>query len=468
MHWTVQKLIEATGGQLLSGAPQDPVAEISTDTRTIGPGDCFIALCGENRDGHDFIRDAQEKGATAALVSRSKEDLVLAASNKISLVRVPDTLYGLGELARFWRLNYSIPVIGITGSNGKTSTKEMLAAILGQKRNVLKNKGNFNNLIGAPLTLLSLRPEHEAAVVEMGINVPGEMARLAEICRPTVGLITNIHPTHLEGLQSMDLIFEEKSKLWAGLGEKDLAVVNLDDERLSTCLKAIRAKTVTYSLKDGAADVRLKGEVETGNGESSFYLALGSDTVSVRLGVLGLHHVQNALGAAAAAWGLGELPEDIAQGLCSYKPVRQRMQMHRLADGRTLIDDTYNANPASMLAAVQTVSAACLGRPVIAVLGEMRELGPQSASLHRALGRKVGELGISRLVTLGELGREILAGASEGGMRPIDCMHAKSHEEAVSWIRENYLENAWIIVKGSRGMTMERVVEGLLREDGRD
>jgi len=257
----------------------------------------------------------------------------------------------------------------------------------------------------------------------------------------------------------MDTIFEEKSKLWDGLGSEDLAAINLDDDRLSKCSNRIKARAITYSLENDGAQVRLAGDVEIDENVSSFQLALGGEIVSVRLPVLGRHLVQNAVAAAAVAWGMGESPENVARGLSCYEPVRQRMQMHRLKDGRVIIDDTYNANPRSMLAAVQTVRAASHGKPVIAVLGEMRELGPESGSLHCAVGREIGKLGISRLITMGGLGREIIVGAQDAGMKPSACMHAQSHDEVVAWLREHCPEEAWIVVKGSRAMTMERVVE---------
>ena len=462
MQWTVAKLIEATGGAHLQGRTDTPVRGICTDTRTLVPGDCFLALSGENHDGHNFISAALAKHAGAVILERERPDFGLSSKPAISVIQVQDTLYALGELARYIRKQWSIPVVGITGSNGKTSTKEMLAGILGRKRQVLKNKGNFNNLIGVPLTLLSLQPHHQAAVVEMGINVPGEMLRLAEICSPTVGLVTNVHPAHLEGLESLDRILEEKTGLWSALRPEDLAVVNLDDDRLARFSATLGCRTVTYSLKDPAARVRLVGDVETTEESSVFRAKLGNDEISVRLPVLGLHQVQNALAAAAAAWGMGESPETIAEALGMHQPVVQRMQLHRLPDGRVLMDDTYNANPKSMLAAVRTVLSTSRGKPVLAVLGEMKELGPESDLLHYEVGREVGELGPGQLVTFGEKAIEIARGAMEAGMSPSACFHARTHEEAVAWIREHSLENGWILVKGSRGMRMEHIVEGIL------
>ncbi len=461
-QWTVAKLIEATRGTLLQGDPRKPIAGISTDTRGLQPADCFVALMGEHSDGHTWIPDALAKGAGALVVSEGGKERALKAPAEVAVIVVPDTLFALGETARHFRLQHSIPVIGITGSNGKTSTKEMVSAILSQRHEVLKNKGNFNNLIGVPLTLLSLQPHHSAAVVEMGINVPGEMARLVEICRPTVGLITNVHPAHLEGLHSLDEIVREKGRLWLSLGPEALAVVNLDDERLADLSKRIRAHTVTYSLQAAGAHVKLAGEVTTHEGTSAFSVTLGGERISVRLPVLGLHHVSNTLAAAAVGWGMGLAPELIAAGLARFEPVKMRMQMYRLADGRVLIDDTYNANPGSLLAAVRTVASESRGKPVVAVLGDMRELGPESALLHREVGRQIAALQISQLITFGPMTPELAGGAREAGLPASACRHAESHRQIVEWLKNDVVKDAWILVKGSRSMAMDRVVEGLL------
>ncbi|MCE5244498.1 MAG: UDP-N-acetylmuramoyl-tripeptide--D-alanyl-D-alanine ligase [Syntrophobacteraceae bacterium] len=462
MHWTVAKLIEATGGRLIRGNPDRPVGGISTDTRAIRAGDCFVALRGERHDAHDYISGALEGGAGAIVFNASRPDAAASLPEGVAAVEVADTLFALGELARYHRRRHFIPVVGITGSNGKTSTKEMVAGILSVRRNVLKNKGNFNNLIGVPLTLLGLEPQHEAAVVEMGINVPGEMERLVEIAGPTAGLITNIHPAHLEGLGSLDGILAEKGKLWAGLGEDGLAAVNLDDERLAAFAEGVAARTVRYSLKNPGADVRLAGKVDTVEGASVFQMILGDEVVSVRLPVMGIHQVQNALAASALAWGMGEDPATIVEGLAGCAAVKQRMQTHRLKGDRVLVDDTYNANPGSVIAAVRTVLSAGGGKPCIAVLGEMRELGPDSASIHRELGREIVKLGVSRLIAVGELGREIVEGAREAGL-PFDAgCHVPTHEAAVERLRESWIEGAWVLVKGSRAMAMERIVEGIL------
>ena len=463
MNWTVATLLEATRGELLSGNPATVIRAVSTDTRTLGAGDCFVALPGESHDAHRFIPHAVTLGARAVILSVPLPELA-AMARDVAFIRVSDTQYALGELARSHRKKFDIPVVAITGSNGKTSTKEMLSAIFEQTLHIVKNKGNFNNLIGLPLTLLELEPRHQLAVVEMGINVPGEMARLVEIGCPDTGVITNVQPAHLLGLESLDRILEEKTKLWTALADDGLAVVNLDDARLREFSKKLSCRSVTWSLSDPGADVRAEGEPRIRKGTTEFGIRFGpgGDIIQTSLPVMGPHHAANGLAAAAAAWGMGISPAVIAAGLAQYQPVKQRMQAHRLPGGQVLIDDTYNANPASMLAAFQTVALACGGRPFVAVLGEMRELGPDEVMLHRELGRKLASFGPSLVITCGAIGREIGVGAVEAGLPAAACHHAESHSEAASILRARMPADAWVLVKGSRGITMEEVVEEII------
>lgn len=460
MYWTTATLAEAVKGQILTGDPAASIGAVSTDTRQLAPGHCFIALVGENHNGHAFVPDAIRKGASAVIVSEWDESLLPKGSGT-AVIKVPDSLYALGEIARSHRKRFAVPVIAVSGSNGKTSTKEMIAAILSRKKRVLRNRGNFNNLIGLPLTLLELNEEHEIAVVEMGINVPGEMARLAEIGSPTVGVITNVQPAHLEGLQSLDRILREKGKLWESLGTEGLAIVNLDDPRLSRFAAGIKARKMTFSLSDTAADVYACAPVRISEKGTSFRIRFGNDEIPVALPVMGLHHAQNTLAAAAAALGTGAAPAEVAQGLADYEPIGQRMQFLQLTNGCVLIDDTYNANPGSVLAAVDAVIAASSGRPFVAVLGEMKELGEESADLHFDVGKKIGARRPGMLITLGEMGLQIRNGALAAGMDGPLCLHAQSHEEAIEFLRTRLPECAWILVKGSRVMAMERVVEGM-------
>lgn len=462
MFWSVEKLVQATGGSLVSGRFDSPVTGISTDTRQLHRGECFVALCGDRFDGHVFLGDAVSKGAGALIVSDSKVRQVAEAAKDVALVSVPDTLYALGELARFYRRHLPIPLVGITGSNGKTSTKEMVASVLSQVWQVHKSQGNFNNLIGVPLTILSIQPHHQVAVVEMGINVPGEMDRLAQIAKPTVGLITNVQPAHLEGLHSLDRILEEKGKLWLSLSPTDLAVVNLDDERLRTLSACLNTRRVTYSSKDSSADASLEGIYARAEDHTVFNIKLRDVPLRVCLRSIGYHHVHNALGAAALALGVGLSNESIVSGLNAYRPVKMRMQIHRLEDGRVLVDDTYNANPGSVLAALRTISVESGGGPIVAVLGDMKELGSQSALLHREVGEALCEVGVKQLITYGQMAREIIRGAMSRGMPSGACFHAESHQDIVETLKCCPERNSWILVKGSRAMAMERVVEGVL------
>jgi len=462
---TVAALAEAAGGEVCFGDPGARIRGISTDTRKIAPGDCFIALSGENHDGHAFVADAINKGAGAVIVS---EPPVISPDCSVAVIKVGDTLYALGELARRHRMKFDIPVIAVAGSNGKTSTKEMIAAIFSRSGEVLKNKGNFNNLIGLPLTLLGLGEGHRVAVVEMGINVPGEMERLAQIGAPTVAVITNIHPAHLEGLGSIERIMEEKGKLWKSLGPHGVAVVNLDDPMLSHFAKGIKARKITFSLNNGEADVSACSKIEVCEANTSFRMNAGGIKIPVSLPAVGLHYAQNALAAAAAALASGASAGQVEAGLAGYEPVPQRINCFKLSNGRVLVDDTYNANPRSMIAAVEAVVSASAGGPFVAVLGEMRELGPQGPALHFKVGKTIGAAKPSRLITLGDLGIEIINGARAAGLDESVCFHAADHAEAADLLRRVAPEGAWILVKGSRGMTMEKVVQAMTGTSAED
>ena len=472
---TLENILEACKGKLLSPCPVPPgklsLRAVSTDTRALRPGDCFVALEGERFDGHDFIARAVEEGASAIVAREGRAPAPF--SEGVCFVEVADTLRALGEVARYHRRRHRIPLVGITGSNGKTSTKEMLASILGLDRQVLKNRGNFNNLVGVPLTLLELEDRHGAAVVEMGINMPGEMERLVEIAEPSVGLVTNIHPAHLERLGSPRGVLREKGRLWTFLekrwtegrfeGEAPLAVVNGDDPLLTEFAGSLSLPRIVYSVSDAAARARLAGGPSCVEGRTVFQMDLDGARVEVNWALAGMHHVRNGLAAAAAALGMGESPETVARGLSVCRPVSQRMEVHRLENGSRLVDDTYNANPASVEAAVTALcenDGSRGGRT--AVLADMKELGDQAVALHRRVGRTVRRLGVDRLITLGELGREIGLGALEAGMETGDWLHADSHEDIVEALDREWAPGSRVLVKGSRTMAMERVVRGLL------
>ncbi len=462
MSWTVANVVVATQGRLLRGDGERLLSGVNTDSRSLRPSECFVALRGENHDAHRFLADAMHLDAGALVVDRKGCGAFGLPEGQAAVIEVDDTLEALGAMAAYHRRAHSLPVVGITGSNGKTSSKEMIASVLSQNRHVLKNHGNFNNLIGVPLTVLSLMPEHDVAVIEMGINVPGEMARLVRMAAPTVGLITNVHPAHLEGLRSLEDIAREKGTLWDSLGSEGIAVVNLDDEQLLHRSRYIPCGKVTFSRTNVSADVYMQGEASMEDGKSRFCMRVRGETMEIVMPVLGVHQVCNALACAAVCTCLGESLETIAGGLQKHRPVRQRMQTHFLSGGGFLMDDTYNANPASMAAALQTLAVTRGSRPSLAILGEMRELGETSPQLHADIGREVARLGIHRLITLGDLGRNIMEGALEAGMKASRCFHAEHHEQIVDFVKAGGMEGYGILVKGSRGMRMERVVEGVL------
>ncbi len=464
MTWTVGDVLAATEGRLLQGDAGQVLTGINTDSRSLEKGECFVALRGENHDGHDFLASAVNRRAGALVVDDRGWQGPSLFHGKVAVIQVSDTLEALGALARHHRRLHAVTVAGVTGSNGKTSTREMVSSILSRNHRVLKNHGNFNNLVGVPLTLLSLTPEHDVAVVEMGINVPGEMSRLAAMAEPSVGLITNVHPAHLEGLRSLEDIVREKGLLWKKLPPEGTAIVNLDDERLVPLAGELSCRKVTFSLNNPRADVHLRGKVNMDEKGSRFSLEILGKSMEVSLSVLGLHQVRNAVAAAATCTALGESADTIVAGIHGHEPVRQRMQTHRLPGEGLLIDDSYNANPASMLAALETLAAGSGSRPSVAVLGEMRELGETGPALHTQMGHDVFRLGIERLITLGQLGKCIGEGAIAAGMDSSRCIHAESHEAILNHLKSMGMDGIWVLVKGSRGMRMERVVEGILAQ----
>ena len=462
--WTLSGMVQAVRGELVGISPQEPLARVVTDTRTLAPHDVFVALKGERFDGHDFVEEAVQRGASAVIVH--KREWAHRVKDRAAVIVVDDTLRALGDLARSVRERFSLPVIGITGSNGKTSTKEMAASILSRKLKVLKNPGNFNNLIGVPLTLLELTADHQAAVIEMGINVVGEMERLVSMAQPTVGIITNIHPAHLEGLGSIDTILSEKGKLWESLPENGTAVVNADDDRLTFAARRLHIPCVRYSAAGSSADFCLDGPVAVFPGESRFRLVSPLGVAPIRLQAMGSHHVANALAAAAAAHVLGFSLEEIRAGLEAYRPVKQRLTVLKLDDGVILVDDTYNANPGSMAEAFRAVRAAAQGKPLALVLGEMRELGEASSRWHRWVGEQAAAADPALLVVLGPHAAHMVEGARNAGLLAHRCFLVSDHEEAARVVLQRLEPAHWVLVKGSRGMTMERVVERIIAEKG--
>jgi UDP-N-acetylmuramoyl-tripeptide--D-alanyl-D-alanine ligase len=454
MGWTRQEVLTATGAVAGAEPARDETFEaVCIDSRRVTPGSLFVALRGEHHDAHRFVADALRTGARAALVERVPPDV----DPRRALV-VADALRGLGDLAAAARRRQPVRVVGITGSNGKTTTKEMVANICREARfpppraAVLSTHGNENNLVGLPLTLLRLTGDEAVAVLEMGMNAPGEIARLTEIAAPDVGVITNVGPAHLEGLGSIDGVAAAKGELFAGMAREAIVAVNMEDERVVRAAAAFPGRRIEFGA---GGQVTARSVRDLGVDGVAFELDVAGRAVSVRLRVPGRHNVANALAAAAVAHGLGLDVDAIAAGLAQTPPPAMRMQVVRLANGVTVVNDAYNANPASMEAGLRAL-AAMPGR-ALAVLGEMRELGPESDVLHEALGARAAASGIAALVAVGPQSECIAAGARAAGgrLQVRVCADAAAAAAAV--------ESLWrpgdvILVKGSRGSDAEKGV----------
>jgi UDP-N-acetylmuramoyl-tripeptide--D-alanyl-D-alanine ligase len=456
--FTAEELRLATRGRF-AGPPPGPVAGVSTDTRTIAPGSLFVALRGERFDGHDFLAEAARGGATCAVVARGR---VPAPPPGLTLLEVEATLAALGALARWHRLRFDVPVVGVTGSNGKTTTREMIAAILATRGPVLKTEGNLNNEVGVPLTLFRLRPEHHAAVIEMGMSARGEIARLAAIAEPRVGVVTNAFPAHLASLGSVDGVADAKAELYKGLPADGVAVANADDPRMLHRARKSGRRMLTFSGgADPKADVVVLRVLAQDPGGMRFLLGVGTKELEVGLPLVGEHNAVNAAAAAAAAIALGCSDREILRGLATVRPVGRRLRIERLPSGVLLVDDCYNANPASMRAALRTLRQLAGDGRALAVLGDMLELGPTEADLHRDLGRDAAAAGLAALAAFGPRARLARDAAVEAGMPAADALATEDLAALAAFVRERLRPGDVLLVKASRGMMLERLVEAL-------
>jgi UDP-N-acetylmuramoyl-tripeptide--D-alanyl-D-alanine ligase len=455
-RFTADELARATGGRWI-GPPPAAVAGVSTDTRTVPAGALFVALRGERFDAHDFLGDAAARGAAAAVVAEARA----ADPSPLPRLAVADTLAALGAIARLHRLRFELPVVGVTGSNGKTTTREMVAAILATRGAVLKTEGNLNNEVGVPQTLFGLEASHRAAVIEMGMSNPGEIARLAAIALPQVGIVTLAAPAHLAGLGSVDAVADAKAELYQGLPEGGIAIANADDARMLKRAQASGRRMITFSAAKGRrGDVVVLEVLSQGEDGLRFVLGVGNREVPVHIpGLVGAHNAANAAAAAAAAIALGCTDRELARGLAAVRPVGRRLRIEVLPSGVRLLDDCYNANPASMSAALRTVTAlAGAGGRAVAVLGDMLELGAFEAEAHRALGEEAAKAGLAALAAFGPASRATAEAARAAGL---DAFHAEELEPLVAWARASVRPGDVLLVKGSRGMKLERLVEAL-------
>jgi len=457
LPWSFADVVRATGADVRRRGAAESFTGVVTDSRTIGRGALFVALRGERYDANHFAAEAAGAGAAGVVVEHVPPEL--EGFRDLAVLTVPDGLRALQNLASDLRQRLDPCVLAITGSNGKTTTKEMLAAILaaaGGVGDVLKTRVNLNNLIGVPLTLLRLSGAERYAVVEMGMNAPGEIARLTEIADPDVGVITNVAPAHLEGVGSIEGVARAKGELFAGMRRDATAIVNADDPHVAALGAAFGGRVVRFSVLDGG-DVRAEDVRTDAQGAASFRLLVGDASAVVRLRVSGRHNVANALAAAAAAHAVGVGLEAIAAGLGAALPVGSRMRVCPLPSGITVIDDSYNANPASMAAALRSLREAPAARR-IAVLGDMLELGAGADGLHREVGRLAGELGVDTLYLFGEHAAVTADGALEGGLAAKSIRALPTHAAIAEALQATLRPGDWVLVKGSRGQRMEEVV----------
>jgi UDP-N-acetylmuramoyl-tripeptide--D-alanyl-D-alanine ligase len=451
-------LLAATGGRLIGPTSVTSFSTAAVDSRSVTPGCCFVALHGERVDGHGFVAEAAAHGAAIALVERP---IALDEGTELALVQVPDTLNALQELAAWWRSRFGVRVVGITGSTGKTIAKEIVADVLSATLRVLRNRGNLNSETGLPMTLLLLEPEHEVAVLEMSMYTEGEIARLAEIARPEVGVVLAVHPTHLERAGSLEAIGRAKSELPAALPRDGLAVLNADDPRVAAMRGVTAAEVRTFGL---ATDADVRGEEVASLGVSGtvFTLRTPWGTRRLRSGTPGRHLVPHALAAAAVAERFGVPLDDVERALAAGSRAEHRMEILESASGATLVDDTYNASPVSVAAALEFLAETPIahGRHRYAVLGDMLELGPDEERLHREIGVRAAGV-VDGLVAVGERGRWIADAARAAGLARVAT--AADAQEAVLAVERELapVVGDLLLVKGSRGVQLDLAVDAL-------
>lgn len=435
---------------------------ITTDTRKISSGDLFVALRGEKFDGADFAAEALERGAAAVIVgtplSTSAEKALKKA--KGTVLKADDGLRAYQAIAHAWRMKYDIPVIAITGSNGKTTTKELTAAVLSARGKVCRTAENYNNEVGLPLTLLGIVPEDFAAVVEIGMRGLGQIAALAPVAAPTIGIVTNVCEVHMELLGSIENIVKAKAELVEAIPSGGTVILNADDSRVAAMrsFAADGVRILTYGI-DADADVRAEALQCAADG-SRFMVTYANERHEYAVSLPGRHNVSNTLAALAAGFALGLTPQEMQAGLRNIEGTKMRYETESVG-AWMFINDAYNASPSSMRAALETTAALYPGRK-IAVLGDMLELGAAAEEAHRMIGRRAAELGFAAVVTYGPQARWIHEAAEETGCAA--CFHAETHEEAAQLLRKILSDGDTVLFKGSRGMRMEQVITLLTGE----
>lgn len=446
---TLAEVVQVTGAETNSDA-EIFFEDVITDSRKVTGGELFVALKGENFNGESFAKEAIKKGAAAVMVSKTAkrlpDDIVL---------KVDDTLTAYQQIAEAWRERFDIPIVAVTGSNGKTTTKDLTAAALNGLGHVQKTSGNFNNEIGVPMTLLELNDKHNAAVVEIGMRGLGQIESLAKVVKPTIGIVTNVSETHIELLGSIENIARAKGELVEAIKSGGTIILNADNKHTADMrtLAGAGVKVMTYGLEN-PADVTAK-DVLIGSVSTEFTLSYRGEDFDFEIPMLGRHNVSNALAAIAAGLTLGLSVEEIQRGISTLTTTKMRFEVIR-RDGLTIVNDAYNASPASMRVAIKTASEIYSGR-LIAVLGDMLELGDIAEAVHREIGAELVENKFDTLITLGELGKFIAAGARDAGLKNVYTFD--THEDAAKKIIELVHNGDTILFKASHVMHMEKIIE---------
>lgn len=446
-QFSVKEILKATNGENIN-VDNIIFSSVETDTRNLTPGALFVALKGENFDGHNFIEQAIRNGATAVMVSDN-------ISCDIPCIKVVDTLKAYQNIANFHRNRFSIPIVAITGSSGKTTTKELIATVVESKYNVLKTEKNYNNEVGVPLTLLKLNESHEACIIEMGMRGYGQIKELTEIAEPTIGVITNVSTSHIELLGSQMGIARAKAELVEGIPKNGYVILNQDDEYVSSMAEMTRAKTVNYGLNQNATITGFN--VHYKKDGIKFTCRYYDDVFDVFLPMIGEHNVYNALTAIAVGRILGISTAKIRKALNEFKGIKMRQEIKSFSDF-VLVNDTYNANPSSMKESIMALGQLD-GKRKIAILGDMLELGDFSAEEHYKIGELLGKAGYEILLTYGKESKKIAEGAKASGVNLVK--EFKTHKEIAEFYLSQCKKDDSILLKGSRGMMMEKVAEKL-------
>ena len=460
MQFSVAQIIEITNGTRIKGDPKQTVCQISTDTRTLNVGDLFLALVGEHFDGHNFLEQALLKGAVGIVVSRFEPAMI--SLDFPLMIEVEDTLQAYGNLAQAHRQEFDQPIVAVTGSNGKTTTKEMIASVLSQQFQIFKSEKNYNNLIGVPKRLLEMKDsQHEIAIFELGTNQPGEIGRLAEIVRPTVGVITNIGFSHLEFLGGINGVTHEKTALLESVA---VAVLNSDDSILSNFKIHSPINRINFGQD---SDISAQDLILDENGFPSFTIVVQEPinyaaqvgSIDINLPCFGSHNVSNALAATAVGLWAGLSLDQVKAGLESFSAVEMRLQPLTI-DGFRIINDAYNSNPDSLQSALNFCAELPTSGKRIAVLGDMLELGAQSVELHFQIGQNI-PTAFQLLITVGQESQQIARGAEDRIEQTVSC---RSVTDAVVALSQQVAEGDTVLVKGSRGMRLELIIEALMTE----